>query len=287
MLGRAACSLLLWQYVCSPHPQQRVFQRALGCCHASAENLDLVSAIFGFVLWAQHVAGLDNGPNDSISKVNLSLLFTQVPNASRNQLPFQRSSALYWWGSNQTGSQKGRGLFLLLFAERFGHLHKKVLWGRPTTIPVLVRQCESPHLPSSEESISLFILYLGSDKGSCKTMKSYLSAVQHLHIWPTFCRGLSAFPVIMYQAHPSGCHDKATSPYYTDHPRSIQLSLASKLLDYDNCIYWATMCLGLFWLSPLLGVYYAGWSGIWFICSPSCGWCSQLWFMPCWHLSSH
>ena len=73
------------------------------------------------------MAGLDNGPNDSISKVNLSLLFTQVPNAARNQLPFQRSSGPYWRERNQTGSQKGGGVFLLLFADRFGHLHKKVL----------------------------------------------------------------------------------------------------------------------------------------------------------------
>ena len=47
------------------------------------------------------------------------------------------------------------------------------------------------------------------------------SASAHF-IWPTFCRDLSAFPVIMYQAHPRGCHDRATSPYYTDHPKEHQ-----------------------------------------------------------------
>ena len=38
------------------------------------------------------------------------------------------------------------------------------------------------HLPASEETISLFISYLGSEKVSYRTIKSYLSAVRHLHI---------------------------------------------------------------------------------------------------------
>ena len=44
-------------------------------------------AIFGFVLRAQHVAGFDNGPADVISRDNLSLLFSQVPNAAREPTP--------------------------------------------------------------------------------------------------------------------------------------------------------------------------------------------------------
>ena len=39
--------------------------------------------------WAQHVAGSANGPADSISRNNLSLLLFQVPNASREPTPLQ------------------------------------------------------------------------------------------------------------------------------------------------------------------------------------------------------
>ena len=50
-------------------------------------TLSFFSAIFGFVLRAQHVAGSANGPADSISRNNLSLLLFQVPNASREPTP--------------------------------------------------------------------------------------------------------------------------------------------------------------------------------------------------------
>ena len=50
-------------------------------------TLTFFSAIFGFVLRAQHVAGLYNGPADAISKDNLSLFFSQVPNAAREPTP--------------------------------------------------------------------------------------------------------------------------------------------------------------------------------------------------------
>ena len=50
-------------------------------------TLTFFSAIFGFVLRAEHVAGSDNGSADSISRNNLPLLFTQVPNASREPTP--------------------------------------------------------------------------------------------------------------------------------------------------------------------------------------------------------
>ena len=50
-------------------------------------TLTFFSAIFGFVLRAQHVASLDNGPADAISRDNLSLLFSQVSNAAREPAP--------------------------------------------------------------------------------------------------------------------------------------------------------------------------------------------------------
>ena len=46
-------------------------------------TLTFFSTIFGFVLRAQHVAGLDHGLADSISRGNMSLLFAQVPNAAK------------------------------------------------------------------------------------------------------------------------------------------------------------------------------------------------------------
>ena len=39
-----------------------------------------------------------------------------------------------------------------------------------------------PYLPASEETIFLFISYLGMEKVSYKTIKSYLAAVRHLHV---------------------------------------------------------------------------------------------------------
>lgn len=45
-------------------------------------TLTFFAATFGFVLRAQHVAGTDNGPADCISRGNMSLLFSQVPNVS-------------------------------------------------------------------------------------------------------------------------------------------------------------------------------------------------------------
>ena len=50
-------------------------------------TLTFSSAIFGFALRAQHVAGLDNGPAVAISRDNLSLLFSQVPNAAMELTP--------------------------------------------------------------------------------------------------------------------------------------------------------------------------------------------------------
>ena len=52
-------------------------------------TLTFFSAIFVFVLRAQHVAGLENGPADAISRDNLS--FHRFPMQPGNQLQFQRS----------------------------------------------------------------------------------------------------------------------------------------------------------------------------------------------------
>ena len=59
-------------------------------------TLTFFSAIFGFVLRAQHVAGLDIGPADAISRDNLSLLFSQVPNAAREPTPIPEELWTCW-----------------------------------------------------------------------------------------------------------------------------------------------------------------------------------------------
>ena len=89
----------------------------------SLRTLTFFSAIFGFVLRAQHVAGLDNGPADVISRDNLSLLFSQVPNAAREPTPIPEELWTCWWESSQTGSPKGGRIFSLLFAEGFGQFY--------------------------------------------------------------------------------------------------------------------------------------------------------------------
>ena len=107
-----------------------------------------------------------------------------------------------------------------------------------------------PHLPASEETIALFISYLGSEKVSYKTIKSYLSAVRHLHIsFGLPFVGISPRSHLLIRGIKRTQGDarvRSRLPITPTILRSIKLSLALKPLDYDNRLYWAAMCLGFF-----------------------------------------
>ena len=105
-------------------------------------------------------------------------------------------------------------------------------------------------LPASENSIALFISYLGSEKVSYKTIKSYLAAVRHLHIsFGLSFIGLSPRTHLLIRGIKRTQSDAAVRPRLPITPsvlRNIKTSLAGKPLDYDNWLYWAAMCLAFF-----------------------------------------
>ena len=107
-----------------------------------------------------------------------------------------------------------------------------------------------PPLPASEETISLFISYLGMEKVSYKTIKSYLAAVRHLHISSGLSFvGVSPRSHLLIRGIKRTQGDVMVKPRLPITPsilRSIKVSLASTPLDYDNRLYWAAMCLGYF-----------------------------------------
>ena len=106
------------------------------------------------------------------------------------------------------------------------------------------------HLPAYEETISLFISYLGMKKVSYKTIKSHLAAVRHLHISSGLSFvGVSPRSHILIRGIKRTQGDvmvKLRLPITPSILGSIKVSLASTPLDYNNRFYWAAMCLGYF-----------------------------------------
>lgn len=106
-----------------------------------------------------------------------------------------------------------------------------------------------PCLPASEETVSLFIAYLGSQKLAYITIKSYLAAIYHLHI------SRLAFGEISPRAHliiRDTKHIQGVTPTLPRLPitpnilRANKHHLASEPLKYDNRLYWVAMCLAFF-----------------------------------------
>ena len=90
-------------------------------------------------------------------------------------------------------------------------------------------------LPASEDSIALFISYLGSEKVSSKTIKSYLAAVRHLHIlFGLSFFGLSPRSHLLIRDRKCTQGNTAVRPRLPSTPlvlRNIKTSLTGKPLD--------------------------------------------------------
>ena len=117
--------------------------------------------------------------------------------------------------------------------------------------------CEHIHnspLPTSEQTLLLFVTYLGQLELTHKTIKVYLSAVRNLHITtghftifetqlsPRVERVLKGIKLTQAKSKPP----RSRLPITSSIMRKIRAVLAKSPHDYNNIMLWAACCLAFF-----------------------------------------
>ncbi len=145
--------------------------------------LFFIRATFDFSLRAVHVPGKDNILADAISRDNIQLLYSQVPEAARGRCLVPSN-----YGGDNGGPGAGLGVTDLvstvseLFAAGLAESTHRAYESGCKRYIEFCKGVEWDPFPVSEDSLCLFVVKLFRDGLSAGTVKSYLVAVRHRSI---------------------------------------------------------------------------------------------------------
>ena len=211
-------------------------------------------AHYDIELIPKHIPGVSNCTADHLSRNNMQCFFSLNPQASAVSAPIPLSlqTLLTIPGPDWTSSSF-KQLFNITITSLAPATHKLYLCGQQRYMSFCQQFHLSP-LPTTENTILLFIASLAQSKLAHTTIKAYLSAVRSLHIQSGLLHKFSSqlsprVEMILRGIKKEQCEGQSPRiqlPITIEIMYKLKQPLQGQPNDYHNLMIWEACCIAFF-----------------------------------------